>query len=193
MSQQSELPILEFHDRAAWDEWLATNHDTAGGVWLKFAKKAAPRSTVAHAEALEEAIRYGWIDGQGRRFDEHFWLVRFTPRRTGSKWSQVNRQKATQLIEEGRMHPSGLAQVQAAREDGRWDAAYPAQSRATVPPDLQEALDHNAKAKAFFETLTGVRRYAFLYRLHHVTRPEARAKRIASYIALLSEGKTLHD
>jgi uncharacterized protein YdeI (YjbR/CyaY-like superfamily) len=190
---KTELPILEFPDSAAWDEWLAQNHDSSAGVWLKYAKKRAPRTTIKHPEALEQAIRYGWIDGQARPYDEHYWLVRFTPRRPRSKWSQVNRQKATELIEQGRMHPAGLAQVQAAKDDGRWDAAYPAQSRATVPPDLQEALDRHPEAKAFFETLTGVRRYAFLYRLHNVKKPETRAKRIANYIEVLGQGKTLHD
>jgi uncharacterized protein YdeI (YjbR/CyaY-like superfamily) len=193
MPATDDLPILEFRDRAAWDAWLAGNHDKSTGVWLKFAKKRASRSTVTHPEALEEAIRYGWIDGQARPYDEHFWLVRFTARRPRSRWSQVNRQKASELIEQGRMHPAGLAQVRAAKEDGRWDAAYPAQSRAQIPPDFQEALHGAPRAKAFFETLTGARRYAFLYRLHQVVKPEARAKRIADYIALLNEGKTLHD
>jgi uncharacterized protein YdeI (YjbR/CyaY-like superfamily) len=188
-----DLPILELPDRAAWDEWLARNHDTSAGVWLKFAKKGAAVSTLTHSEALEEAIRYGWIDGQVRPYDEHFWLMRFTARRPRSKWSQRNRQKALELIEQGRMHPAGLAQVQAAQRDGRWDRAYAAQSAATVPPDFQEALERHPEAKAFFETLTGARRYAFLYRLHHVTKPENRTKRIAAYIALLNDGRTLHD
>jgi uncharacterized protein YdeI (YjbR/CyaY-like superfamily) len=193
MPPKPELPILVIPDRAAWDEWLAGNHDSSAGVWLKLAKKGAPTSTVTYAEALEEAIRYGWIDGQKRAHDEHFFLQRFTPRGRRSKWSQINRQKATDLIEQGRMHPAGLAQVQAAQRDGRWDSAYEPQSAATVPADLQEALDRNPAARAFFDTLTGVRRYAFLYRLHHVTKPDARAKRIAGYIVLLCEGKTLHD
>jgi uncharacterized protein YdeI (YjbR/CyaY-like superfamily) len=188
-----DLPILELPDRAAWDEWLARNHDTSAGVWLKFAKKGAAASTATHGEALEDAIRYGWIDGQARPYDEQFWLVRFTPRRPRSKWSQRNRQKALELIEQGRMHPAGLAQVQAAQRDGRWDNAYEPQSAATVPPDFQEALERHPEAKAFFETLTGARRYAFLYRLHHVAKPENRAKRIADYIALLNQGRTLHD
>jgi uncharacterized protein YdeI (YjbR/CyaY-like superfamily) len=193
MTSPTDLPILEFSDAAAWDAWLAENHGTSAGAWLKLAKKGAPRKTVTYAEALEEAIRYGWIDGRKRGFDEHFWLQRFTVRGPRSKWSQINRQKASELIEQGRMHPAGLAQVEAAQRDGRWDQAYEAQSKATVPPDLQQALDAHPGAKAFFETLTGARRYAFLYRLHHVTKPQARAKRIEDYIALLSAGKTLHD
>jgi uncharacterized protein YdeI (YjbR/CyaY-like superfamily) len=193
MTSAADLPILEFPDPSGWDAWLAENHDTSAGVWLKVAKKGAPRKTVTYAEALEEAIRYGWIDGQKRGFDEHFWLQRFTARGPRSKWSMVNRQKASELIDQGRMHPAGLAQVQAAQRDGRWDQAYEPQSTATVPPDFQEALDRHPAAKAFFETLTGARRYGFLYRLHHATRTDARAKRIESYIALLSAGKTLHD
>jgi uncharacterized protein YdeI (YjbR/CyaY-like superfamily) len=193
MPAANELPILELPDRAAWEDWLAHNHDASAGVWLKFAKKGAPTSTVTHAEALEEALRYGWIDGQARPYDERFWLVRFTARRPRSKWSQRNREKATQLIEQGRMHPAGLAQVEAAKQDGRWDAAYAPQSAAKVPPDFQEALDQHPKARAFFDTLTGARRYAFLYRLHHVVTPDARANRIADYIARLSEGRTLTD
>ncbi len=193
MTSKADLPVLEFPDRGAWDAWLAENHDASAGVWLKVAKKGAPRPTVTYAQALEEAIRYGWIDGQKRGFDEHFWLQRFTARGPRSKWSQVNRQKAGELIEQGRMHPAGLAQVEAAQRDGRWESAYEPQSAATVPPDFQEALERHPAARLFFETLTGARRYGFLYRLHHVTKPQARAKRIENYIALLSDGKTLHD
>lgn len=193
MSTAQDLPILEFRDRAAWESWLRENHSTSSGAWVKLAKKAAAVRTVTHAEALEEAIRFGWIDGQKRPFDESFWLQRFTTRGPRSKWSQVNRQKATELIERGRMEPSGLVQVQAAQQDGRWEAAYEPQSSATVPPDLNDALDANPDAKAFFVTLRGARRYAFLYRLHNVKQPERRAKRIANYIELLNQGKTLHD
>jgi uncharacterized protein YdeI (YjbR/CyaY-like superfamily) len=189
----SDLPILELPDRGAWTAWLEDNHASSPGVWLKLAKKGAPSPTVAYPEALEEAIRYGWIDGQKRGYDERYWLQRFTARGPRSKWSQVNRQKATELIEQGRMRPAGLAQVRAAQQDGRWEQAYEAQSAATVPPDLQEALDRHPAAKAFFHTLTGARRYAFLYRLHHVRKAEARAKRIERYIELLSAGRTLHD
>ena len=189
----SDLPILAFPHRGAWEAWLERNHATSPGVWLKLAKKGAPSSTVTYAEALEEAIRYGWIDGQKRGYDESYWLQRFTPRGPRSRWSQVNRRKAAELIEQGRMRPAGLAQVRAAQQDGRWEQAYQSQSAATVPPDLQEALDRHPAAKEFFGTLTGARRYAFLYRLHHVRGAAARAKRIEGYIELLSAGRTLHD
>jgi uncharacterized protein YdeI (YjbR/CyaY-like superfamily) len=188
-----ELPIIDAKDQRAWRRWLSANHDRAEGVWVKCAKKGSPTPSVTYDEAVEEALCFGWIDGQIRRFDEHFYLQRFTPRRPRSKWSQLNREKATRLIEEGRMQPAGLAQVEAARADGRWEAAYPAQSQATVPDDFQHALDAAPQAKAFFETLTGAARYGFLYRLHEVTDPTRRAKRIAGYIERLAAGRTLQD
>ena len=185
------VPILECVDDAHWRRWLHEHHASSSGVWLKFAKQAADATTVNHAQALDTAICFGWIDGQTRRFDETFWLQRFTPRGPRSRWSQVNCAKAEQLITDGRMHAAGLAEVQAARADGRWEAAYQPQSRATVPDDLQAALDAEPAARQFFETLTGQRRYAFLYRLHHVTQPAARRRRIASYIELLRNERTL--
>ena len=191
MSTAKDLPIVEVADQQGWREWLEANHPSLDGVWLKFAKKGSPKRTVTYPEAIEEALCFGWIDGQARGFDDHFYLQRFTPRRPKSKWSQINREKATRLLAEGRVRPPGLAQIEAAKADGRWEAAYPAQSAATVPDDLQQALDRNPRAKEFFETLTGSARYAFLYRLHNVTKPESRAKRIAGYIELLGEGKTL--
>ena len=193
MRDKQDLPTLQVADRAAWEQWLEQNHATSPGVWLRFAKKASPEKTVVHADALDVALCFGWIDGQARGHDEHFYLQRFTPRRRRSKWSQINVEKAERLIAAGRMHPSGLAQVEAARADGRWEAAYPAQSQARVPEDFQHALDAHPDAKEFFASLTGSTRYAFLYRLHNVSKPEARAKRIETYIELLSERKTLSD
>jgi uncharacterized protein YdeI (YjbR/CyaY-like superfamily) len=193
MADKPELPVVQLPDQPAWRAWLEANHETVDGVWLKFAKKAAPVRTVTYGEAVEEALCFGWIDGQARGLDEHFYLQRFTPRRKRSVWSQINREKATGLIEAGRMARAGLAQVEAARADGRWDNAYAPQSASTVPEDLQRALDANPKAKQFFETLTGSTRYAFLYRLHQVRKPDRRAERIAGYIELLGRRKTLQD
>jgi uncharacterized protein YdeI (YjbR/CyaY-like superfamily) len=186
-----EEPILEFGDPHEWERWLDAYHSAATGIWMKIAKKGAATMTTTHPEALEVAIRYGWIDAVRRRYDEHHFLQRFTPRGPRSRWSQNNRAKAQRLIDEGRMAPAGLAEVERAKADGRWDAAYPAQSQAEVPGDFQTALDANPEAKAFFMTLTGGNRYAFLHRLHHVKRRESRDRRIASYIDLLSEGRTL--
>lgn len=193
MSTFHDLPIVEAADQQEWRCWLEQHHDSVAAAWLKFAKKGSPIATVSYGEAIEEALCFGWIDGQVRGFDEHFYLQRFTPRRSRSKWSQINREKATRLIAEGRMQPAGLAQIDAAKASGQWDAAYPAQSQAVVPEDFERALDENPAAKAFFETLAGSARYAFLYRLHNVSDPAARAKRITDYIDRLSKGRTLQD
>ncbi|MGO9961156.1 MAG: YdeI/OmpD-associated family protein [Solirubrobacteraceae bacterium] len=161
-------------------------------MWLKLARRrTAGAGALSHAQALDLAICFGWIDGRRRSCDERSWLQRFTPRGPRSRWSEVNRNRAVELIAAGRVRPFGLSQVRAAQADGRWAQAYEPQSRATVPDDLQRALDAEPAAAAFFATLTGTRRYAFLYRLHHVKSPGARARRIASYIELLREHRTL--
>jgi uncharacterized protein YdeI (YjbR/CyaY-like superfamily) len=192
VAAKAELPILQFNNQAAWSKWLAANHAKFDGVWLKLAKKASGIRTVTYAEAIEEALCYGWIDGLLRRHDESFYLQRFTPRRARSSWSQINRQKVERLIAEGRMKPAGLEQVESAKADARWDAAYPPQSTATVPDDLRQALDQNPAANAFFETLTSQNRYAILFRVRDAKRPETRAKRIAEYVAMLADGRTVH-
>jgi uncharacterized protein YdeI (YjbR/CyaY-like superfamily) len=189
---KDDLLILQFADPPAWERWLEANHATEPGVWLKAAKKGAATTTVTHREALELAICFGWIDGQRIPHDEAFFLQRFTPRKKRSKWSQINRDKAEQLITDNRMRPAGLEQVQAAKADGRWDAAYEPQSRATIPDDFQEALDRNPTAKAFFATLRGQNRYAFLYRLQDAKRPETRHRRIAKFVAMLNDHQTLY-
>jgi uncharacterized protein YdeI (YjbR/CyaY-like superfamily) len=187
-----DQPTLEFPDRAAWAQWLAAQHESSEGVWLKLARKGAGATTVTHAEALEEAICHGWIDAQKGSFDDSFWLQRFVPRGPRSKWSQVNRGKATELIEQGRMKPAGLAQVEAARRDGRWDAAYAPQSTVTVPDDFGQAIDANPAASAFFKTLKSSERYSYLYRIHDAKRPETRARRIREYVAMLADGRKFH-
>jgi uncharacterized protein YdeI (YjbR/CyaY-like superfamily) len=184
--------MLQFDTQSDWATWLGRHHESSQGAWLKFAKKGSGVTTVTHPEALEEALCYGWIDGQAAQFDATFYLIRFTPRRPRSKWSQINREKVERLTAERRMKPAGLAQVQAAKEDGRWDAAYPPASAATVPEDLPRALDENPNAKAFFKTLKGANRYAIIYRVHDAKRPETRARRIAQYVAMLAEHRTLH-
>jgi uncharacterized protein YdeI (YjbR/CyaY-like superfamily) len=190
-SPEPELPVLLCASDAEWERWLAANHADAPGVWLQFAKKGCETATVNYAQALDTALCYGWIDGQVRRMDASFYRQRFTPRGPRSKWSQINRDHVARLTDARRMRDAGRAQVDAARSDGRWDAAYEPQSRATVPDDLRRALDAAPAAGEFFQTLTGSTRYAFLYRLHHVTDPARRAKRIASYIELLSARRTL--
>jgi uncharacterized protein YdeI (YjbR/CyaY-like superfamily) len=187
-----ELPTLPFESAAAWEAWLEAEHARTDGVWLKIAKKDSGVPTVTYEEAVEVALCFGWIDGQMRRFDERFYVQRFTPRRRASRWSKINREKAERLIAAGRMRPAGLAQVEAAKADGRWDAAYEGARTIAVPDDLQAALDANPKAAAFFATLKGSNRYAILYRVGDAKRPETRAKRIAHFVDMLARGETLH-
>jgi len=187
-----ELPLVEFADRDAWASWLLENHDSSSGLWLKFAKKGAPRATVTQGEAIEAALCFGWIDGQVGKVDEHFYRQRFTHRRPRGNWSQINRDRATELIEQGLMHAGGLEEVQRAKADGRWDAAYEPQSTASVPDDFARALAANPTAQEFFATLTGVRRYAFLYRIADAKRPETRARRIERFVELLGRRETLN-
>ncbi|MDQ3956966.1 MAG: YdeI/OmpD-associated family protein [Actinomycetota bacterium] len=186
------LPLLAFASQRAWEEWLEENHASAPGMWLKLAKKASGVASVSYPEAVESALCFGWIDGLKRPLDERFSLQRFTPRRKKSKWSRINKDRATELIASGRMRPAGLAAVEAAKADGRWDAAYDPQSDAPVPEDLQRELDANPEAAAFFATLKGAKRYAFLYRIADAKRPETRARRIEQFVAMMNEGKTLY-
>jgi uncharacterized protein YdeI (YjbR/CyaY-like superfamily) len=187
-----ELPIVAFESRRAWERWLAKEHARSDGVRLKLAKKGTGIASVSFAEALEVALCHGWIDSQGSRFDESYYLQRFTPRRRRSKWSQINRDKVTTLIEAGKMKPPGLAEVERAKADGRWDAAYAPQSQATIPDDLARELERNERAREFFATLDSQNRYAILHRIHDAKRPETRARRIREYVAMLAEGRKLH-
>jgi uncharacterized protein YdeI (YjbR/CyaY-like superfamily) len=189
---RSGLPVIGFTDQKELEDWLAGQPADAIGVWIKFAKKGSGKSSLSKAEAIDAALCYGWIDGQLNTYDDTHWLVRFTPRKPRSKWSEVNRTRALQLIEEGQMHRTGLAQVNAARADGRWNAAYAPASTVEVPPDLQAALDQSPRAAAFFATLTGANRYAILYRIGAVKKPDTRARKISTYIAMLERGETLH-
>jgi uncharacterized protein YdeI (YjbR/CyaY-like superfamily) len=188
----ADLPILAFADAPAFQAWLESRGPMAPGLWLKLAKKGAPERTLAKSEAIDAALCHGWIDGQLHAYDDHYWLIRFTRRKPRSKWSELNRKRATELVAEGRMRPAGLAQIETAKTDGRWDAAYSPASTAGPPPDLAAALDANPKAAAFFATLTGANRYAVLYRIGAVKTPEARARKIAKFIAMLERGETVH-
>ena len=190
--EKRQLPTVSFASRTSWQAWLAKHHDTSSGVWLKIAKRDRRVSTVSYADALEVALSYGWIDGQKNKLDDDYWLQRFGPRTSKSRWSKINRAKALDLIDNGKMKPAGLREVERAKADGRWEAAYDGQRTAVVPPDLQVALDRNAAAKKFFATLDSANRYAILYRIHDAKRPETRVRRIEQYVAMLSEGKKIH-
>lgn len=184
--------MLAFASAADWQDWLAAHGDATAGVWLKTAKKGAAEPTVSYSDALEVALCFGWIDGQKRPLDDEYWLQRFTPRKPGSRWSKINTEKADALIKAGRMQPAGLREVELARADGRWDRAYENQGSATVPDDLRAALAANPAASEFFETISRVNRYAILYRIQSVKRPETRARKIEQYVQMLAEHKTIH-
>jgi uncharacterized protein YdeI (YjbR/CyaY-like superfamily) len=192
MTEHKGLPIFHFANARGWNAWLDKNEKSSSGLWLKFARKNAGAKSISKAEAIEIAIAHGWIDGQLASYDERFWLVRFTRRGRNSKWSQVNRATAIGLIEQGRMKPSGLRAVDLAKADGRWDAAYASQSKAIVPDDLAAALQAKPKAQAFFATLKGAERYAFLYRVNTAKTAETRAVLIEKFAGMLARGKTIH-
>lgn len=181
---------LRFGDAAAFDAWLVAHHDRSDGEWLCLAK--AGNAGLAYDHAVEVALCHGWIDSQKRSFDAEVFLMRFTPRRGRSLWSKINRGKAEGLMAAGRMRPAGLAQVEAARADGRWDAAYDGARNAEVPPDLRAALDALPAAAAFFETLNAANRYAVLWRVQTAVKPETRARRIAQLVAMLGRGEKIH-
>jgi len=189
----ADLPVVGFAGRAEWAAWLAAEHAASAGVWLRIARKDGGAESVSYSEALDVALCHGWIDGQKDRLDERFWLQRFTPRKPRSRWSKRNRERAEALIASGEMGDAGLAEVERARADGRWDAAYDSHSTATVPEDLQAQLAGNDAARAFFEGLDRTNRYAILYRIQEARRPETRARRIAKFVAMLGEGRKIHE
>jgi uncharacterized protein YdeI (YjbR/CyaY-like superfamily) len=191
LGEKGGLPISAFPSREAWAAWLDEHHTDSQGVWLAIPRKGGGEAGVSYADALEVALCYGWIDGQKGKLDERFWLQRFTPRRPGSVWSRVNRDKVLVLIAQDEMRPAGLREVERAQADGRWDAAYEPASTMTVPDDLREALAGNPTAEAFFATLDRANRYAVLYRVHSAKKPETRLRRIETLVAMLAEGKKI--
>ena len=192
MKNSDTLQVMSFETQHDWETWLKEHHANTKGIWLKLAKKAAGTPSVSYAEALDSALCYGWIDGQKASFDDKYWLQKFTPRGAKSIWSKVNCDKATALIAVGRMQPAGLRQVELARSDGRWEAAYESQSRITIPDDFQRELDKNPRAKEFFSTLDSANRYAVLFRIQTAKKPETRSARIQKFIEMLSQHQKLH-
>ena len=185
-------PIVFFEQPGAWSDWLARNHASSRGVWLKMAKKSSGIASINYQEALEVALMWGWIDGQKQSHDDTSWLQRFTPRGPKSIWSKINREKALALIAAGKMRPSGLEEVERAKKDGRWEAAYDSQSRASVPADLAAALAANPRAAEFFATLNSTNRYAVLFRIHNAKKAETRARRIETFVEMLARHEKLY-
>ena len=187
-----DLPVVAFKSQQAWDVWLTSHAARSKGLWLKLAKKSSGIASVSRPETIDTALCHGWIDGQLDSFDDNYWLIRFTPRQSTSKWSEKNRTRALELVALKRMQPAGLREIGRAKKDGRWSAAYAPQSTAQVPDDLNAALAKNKAAKSFFETLDSTNRFAILYRIHVAKKPETRVARIEKYVAMLIEGKTIH-
>ncbi len=187
-----ELPILLFATPPDLEAWLEESHADSAGFWLQVAKKGSGETSVTYGEALELALCFGWIDSQKRGHDERFFLQRFTPRRPRGRWSRINREKAEALIAAGAMRPAGLAEVEAAKADGHWDAAYAGQRTAQVPPDLQRELDANEPAREFFAALDSANRYAIVYRLEEAKKPETRQRRLRKFVAMLERGEKIH-
>ena len=185
-------PILGFAGQKAWENWLEENHRTSSGIWMRLAKKASGIPSVTYAEAVESALCYGWIDGHKRPHSDTAWLQRFTPRRPRSMWSQINRDKALALIEARRMKAAGLEEIERARQDGRWEAAYGSPSALTTDADFQKALNKNPRAKKFFKTISAANRYAILWRIQTAKRAETRDRRIRDYVEMLEKGETHH-
>lgn len=192
MPVRDDLPQLPFESAAAWEAWLDEHHGHSAGVWLQIAKKASGLPTVTYAEALDVALCFGWIDGLKMGLDDTWFLQRFTPRRGRSKWSQVNVEHIARLDAEGRMRAAGRAEVEAAKADGRWAAAYGGMASIQVPPDLQTALDANPDAAAFFSSISRTNRYSVLYRVQDAKRPETRARRIGELVQMLADHRTFH-
>ena len=188
----TELPTLPFASKKKWADWLAKQHDKSTGVWLKLGKKGTGISSVTYEEALDIALCYGWIDGQKKGFDDQYWLQKFTPRGKKSIWSKINTEKAENLIASGEMKPAGLKTIEAAKQDGRWKAAYHSQKTMEVPEDFLSALEKNKKAKDFFATLKSAQRYSIMFRIQTAKKAETREKRIRQFVEMLERGETFH-
>lgn len=193
LMKSTELPILTFADKKKWASWLAKQHDKSNGIWLQLAKKATGIPSVTYEEAVDVALCYGWIDGQKKSFDDSYWLQKFTLRGQKSIWSKINTEKAERLIASGEMQPAGMKAVEAARQDGRWDAAYASQKNISIPEDFQTALDKNRKAKASFSTLKSAERYSILFRIQTAKKPETRTKRIQQFVEMLERNEKIHS
>ncbi|NEB91143.1 YdeI/OmpD-associated family protein [Streptomyces bauhiniae] len=187
-----DLETVAFASAEAFEAWLGENHAVSSGIWLKLRKKGPGIVALDYAQALDVALCYGWIDGQKAKWDDQWWLQRFTPRTPRSKWSKINRNKVAALVEQGRMRPPGQAEIDRAKADGRWEAAYDSAKTATVPADLLAALTAVPAAAESFEQLDRQNRYAILYRVQEAKKPETRARRIEKFVAMLAKGEKLH-
>jgi uncharacterized protein YdeI (YjbR/CyaY-like superfamily) len=192
MTKRTELPTLSFESKKNWADWLAKQHNKSAGVWLKFARKGSNIPSLTYEEAVEVALCYGWIDSQGKSLDTDHWLQKYTPRGPKSVWSKINTERAEKLIASGEMRPVGLRAIEAAKQDGRWDAAYESPKNILVPEDFRVELDKTPNAKAFFAALNRVNRYAILFRIHNAKRAETRTRRIRQFVEMLERGEKIY-
>ena len=186
------LQVISFESQSHWEKWLAENHMQQDGIWLRIFKKDSGEASVTYAEALDEALCYGWIDGQKNKYDERSWLQKFTPRRKKSIWSKINTQHVQRLIEAGKMKPGGFKEIEAAREDGRWQQAYDSHKSMTLPEDFLRRLEKDPKAQGFFEALNKTNKYAIAFRLQTAKKPETREKRMKEILEKLAKGEKFH-
>lgn len=189
---QPEQPLLLFETTSGWETWLQKNHENSSGVQLQIAKKGSGYTSVTYAEALDVALCYGWIDGQKLPMDDKFFIQKFTPRRAKSVWSKVNTEKAEQLIKQGKMQSAGMKQIEVAKADGRWEAAYASQKNMEIPEDFQAELDNNSEAKAFFDTLNKTNRFAIYFRITTAKKHETRRARIEKFIEMLTKHEKIY-
>ena len=192
MESKTNVPVLEFQSAKEWSVWLSKNAQVSNGVWLKIFKKDSGIKTIAYSEALEESLCYGWIDGQKKSFDEQAWLQKFCPRRPQSIWSKINIGHIERLTKAGKMKPQGLKEVAAAKKDGRWEKAYDAQSKMSVPDDFMKELGKNKKAHEFYKTLNKANLFSIAFRLQTAKKPETRQKRMKMILSMLSKGEKFH-
>lgn len=192
MESHKNLPVHGFVEAAEFIQWLEEHHATPAGIWVRFAKKGCGLASITYEEARDAALMHGWIDGQKDKYEEPYYLIRFTPRRPKGAWSKINREIAENLIQAGKMHPAGLAEVEAAQKDGRWEAAYDSSATMEVPAEFQARLDAHPEAKAFFESISRANRYSFLYRIQTAKTPATRQRHIDKAMEMLAERKTYH-
>ena len=190
--EKKEMPTLSFKTATGFERWLAKNHDKVNGIWLRFFKKESGVKTITYKEALDEALCYGWIDGQANKYDDTSWIQKFTPRRTKSMWSKRNTTYINRLAELGKMKPAGIAEVEKAKADGRWEKAYDSSSNMSFPDDFLKELSKKKKAKAFFESLNKANKYAIAWRLQTAKKPETKEKRMKIILEMLTKGEKFH-
>ena len=192
METFKDLPVILFDNQKELNEWFSKNYSQTHGIWIKIAKKNSGKTSVTYNEAIEEALCYGWIDGQVNSYNDDYYIQKFTPRGSRSVWSKINVTKIENLIKENRLQPSGLEAVKVAKSNGAWDKAYDSSSTFTITKDFQAALKENPKAKQFFETLNRANKYAIYWHLETAKRPETRKARIEKFINMLNKGEKLH-